>query len=141
MTNEEALNHAKQLLEEENWERRSYGKEYTELCASVLEKQIPKKPHSITFSDVGQVKLLPVGFCPNCRFGVEASMDYCNYCGQKLDWACYITAQTTAKYVKPDELQMIQDILNNYNYNPLLESIKATILNLCDPVSKEEEKK
>lgn len=54
---------------------------------------------------------------------------------------CYITAQTTAKYVKPDELQMIQDILNNYNYNPLLESINATILNLCDPVSKEEEKK
>lgn len=87
MTNEEALNHAKQLLEEENWERRSYGKEYTELCAKALEKQIPKKAVDI-FSygiDEGAFKF---GHCPTCGFGIayESAHNFCPKCGQKLDW-------------------------------------------------------
>lgn len=84
MTNEEAKQHIEhqEVLDQEI----DIDSLALDMAVVALEKQIPKKPHSITFSDVGQVELLPVGFCPNCRFGVEAGMNYCNYCGQALDW-------------------------------------------------------
>jgi len=27
-----------------------------------------------------------IGRCPRCGNGVNAAMDYCDHCGQKLDW-------------------------------------------------------
>lgn len=87
MTNEEALNHAKQLLEEENWERRSYGKEYTELCAAALKKQVAMRPKCCVKEDFVVAGFCTIrGKCPECNSHVNNEMNFCDECGQKLDW-------------------------------------------------------
>lgn len=62
---------------------------YAELAVDALEKQIPKKPHSIGKYGYG---------CPNCdkvlgydaddRYVYEIILpNYCEHCGQALDWS------------------------------------------------------
>lgn len=88
MSFEEALNHAEQLLEEENWERRSYGKAYTELCAAALRKQIAMQPKCCVKEDfVVEGFYAVTGICPECNCLVNDEMSYCDECGQKLDWS------------------------------------------------------
>ena len=53
------------------------------VCA--LEKQIPKKP-------IGDLHSVPHYRCPNCNSTVKLFFDspvfdYCEYCGQCLDWS------------------------------------------------------
>lgn len=51
-------------------------------CVDSLKKQMPKKP-----LNMGQFMWdYPLGNCPSCEEGVNGGMDYCDRCGQKLDW-------------------------------------------------------
>ena len=57
-----------------------------ELIINALEKQIAKKPRSVTSVEDGMyVK------CPTCKLTTVlyygCIMDYCKNCGQKLDWS------------------------------------------------------
>ena len=79
MTAEEALS----LLNDMEFDKNYQGvQEYTEMllvCKEALEKQIPKKV----------IKLA----CPSCnriflfRYGEKRKGDYCDNCGQALDWS------------------------------------------------------
>jgi hypothetical protein len=57
--------------------------DYYDLAINAMEKQIPKKPFINDYS---------LTCCPNCH-GIEVlagcesiQLNYCNQCGQKLDW-------------------------------------------------------
>lgn len=79
MTNEEALS----LLNDMEFDKNYQGvQEYTEMlivCKEALEKQIPKKVTKLA--------------CPSCnriflfRHGEKRKGDYCDNCGQALDWS------------------------------------------------------
>ena len=66
---------------------RMYGGRYEDFLAVVipaLEKQIPKKPaYRLTRSHY------KVHDCPNCgqHFGFRNDVNYCENCGQKIDWS------------------------------------------------------
>lgn len=84
---EEALNHAKQALKEENWERRSYAAAYTERCVSALKKQIAMQPKCCVKEELVVEGFYAVtGMCPECNCLVNDELSYCDECGQKLDW-------------------------------------------------------
>lgn len=51
------------------------------MAIKALEKQVPKKP-----TDAGKFADLYVGLCSVCNEGVNSQMNYCDKCGQKLDW-------------------------------------------------------
>lgn len=57
------------------WNKRVYPKEVQE----AIEKQNPKKPKK----DIVHYR------CPNCdaMLNTYETCEYCNYCGQKLDWS------------------------------------------------------
>ena len=60
-----------------------------DLIASIVEKEIPKKPESESESFVGEdnVKItVTVFFCPNCRDRIGHRDNYCLKCGQRIDW-------------------------------------------------------
>ena len=60
-----------------------------DLIASIVEKEIPKKPESESESFVGEdnVKItVTVFFCPNCRDRIGHRDNYCTNCGQRIDW-------------------------------------------------------
>ena len=60
-----------------------------DLIASIVEKEIPKKPESESESFVGEdnVKItVTVFFCKNCGGRIGHLDTYCNNCGQRIDW-------------------------------------------------------
>ena len=57
-----------------------------------LEKQIPKKVDNLSemYMDFGISKKIKVGAygdCPICHNSLFSIVDYCNKCGQRLDWS------------------------------------------------------
>ena len=62
-----------------------------EECRAAVEKQIAKKPEPIDYKKyMDSVKnakfLIGAYWCPNCN-RIVRSGDYCDDCGQKLDWS------------------------------------------------------
>lgn len=47
-----------------------------------LEKQIPKKP-----IDVRILADLHIALCPICNEGINSQMNFCDKCGNKIDWS------------------------------------------------------
>ena len=61
-----------------------------DLIASIVEKEIPKKPESESEYFVGEdnVKItVTVFFCKNCGGRIGHLDTYCNNCGQRIDWS------------------------------------------------------
>lgn len=54
-------------------------KELMNITVDALEKQIPKKPHQEEF-ELGE-------YCPNCEYIFDGFPNYCEYCGQRIDWS------------------------------------------------------
>ena len=54
------------------------------MAIKALEKQIPKKAKQKLYLESDDMY---VGQCPNCNFGMNSEMNYCDYCGQRLDWS------------------------------------------------------
>ena len=50
-----------------------------EMAIQALEKQIPKKPKTIDRYELY--------ICTHCNKFIKLYKDYCEYCGQKLDWS------------------------------------------------------
>lgn len=76
MTESEAINFLK------NNEERNPASRYIrvkQLSISALEKQIPKKPKT---NDNYIIYI-----CPCCNNFIKLCKNYCEYCGQKLDWS------------------------------------------------------
>ena len=60
-----------------------------DLIASIVEKEIPKKPESESEYFVGEdnVKItVTVFFCKNCGGRIGHLDTYCNNCGQRIEW-------------------------------------------------------
>ena len=62
-----------------------------EECRAAVEKQKAKKPEPIDYkkymNSVKNAKFLRGSyFCPNCKHVIKIG-EYCNDCGQKLDWS------------------------------------------------------
>ena len=62
-----------------------------EECRAAVEKQKTKKPTPIDYKKymgvVKNAKFLKGAFwCPNCNHAIRSG-DYCDDCGQKLDWS------------------------------------------------------
>lgn len=60
-----------------------------DLIATIVKKEIPKKPESESEYFVGEdnVKItVTVFFCPNCGDRIGHRDNYCNNCGQRIDW-------------------------------------------------------
>lgn len=60
-----------------------------DLIASIVEKEIPKKPESESesFVDENNVKVtITRFFCQNCGVGIGHLDNYCNNCGQRIEW-------------------------------------------------------
>ena len=60
-----------------------------DLIASIVEKEIPKKPEVESESFVGEdnVKITVTAFfCPNCGVCIGHREKYCNNCGHRIDW-------------------------------------------------------
>ena len=53
-----------------------------EECRAAMEKQRKK----IVKNQYGTSYIWKAGYCPVCGCGVTARWDYCQCCGQKLDW-------------------------------------------------------
>lgn len=86
-----ALEEAQQLRNE-MWELNQICRDYTSLgtveeLKEAKEKQIAKKP--IPKKDVTENRIITY-ICPTCNRDYlgqnEYKLDYCEYCGQKLDW-------------------------------------------------------
>ena len=53
-----------------------------------VEKQIRKKPKDIeTFENPYGIPDEKYGFCPICDMDVREALDWCPYCGNRLDWS------------------------------------------------------
>jgi len=87
MTPEKALNIALETLEKFEFVPEAYDNQYTKLCATALEKQMPKKAVDI-FSYSIDEGVFKFGRCPICGFGIayDSTHNFCPNCGQKLDW-------------------------------------------------------
>lgn len=60
-----------------------------DLIASIVKKEIPKKPESESEYFVGEnnIKItVTVFFCPNCGGRIGHLDTYCNNCGQRIEW-------------------------------------------------------
>jgi len=55
-----------------------------EIAESAINKQlIPREPSDLLITDI------VVSVCPICEEDVNAAMNFCQYCGQALDWENY----------------------------------------------------
>lgn len=72
---------------EEHMRYRAIGT--VEDCREVMERQIAKKVNNRTLlRDLNGDPYSVRGDCPNCgNIGLLSNTDYCNACGQKLDWS------------------------------------------------------
>ena len=80
---EEAINIIDIAIAEVEW---CYPLEYAEafeIAKNALEKQIGKKPRSVT---VNELNIRDMGLCPTCKMLLTTDMQYCDSCGQKIDW-------------------------------------------------------
>jgi hypothetical protein len=58
------------------------------IAIQALEKQIPKKPIEIRERRNFNFEVyLKDGYCPLCKNEVNNAYNYCNKCGQALDWS------------------------------------------------------
>ena len=86
----------KQILRDLDEAEEIEGKKYfgyMNLCVPIrsymkaldaVKRRIHKKPESVeVFID----DVLFLGICPECKSGVTSDMNYCNKCGQALDWS------------------------------------------------------
>lgn len=83
MTTEEAINIIDIAIAEVEW---CYPLEYAEafeVAKEALEKQIGKRPRSISLS--GDID--GIASCARCKTLVTTDMLYCDMCGQKIDWS------------------------------------------------------
>ena len=83
MTESEAIKEIETSIElakmcTQNFERTKEIEPYT-MAIKVLEKQIPKKPKT---NDNYIIYI-----CPCCNNLIKLCKNYCEYCGQKLDWS------------------------------------------------------
>ena len=85
MTEQQAI---KILKEEKSWESDDRKINAFIMGIEALEKQIPKKPINQKYSFFPHSNLLKskYGECPICNT-VQADDEYCQHCGQKLDWS------------------------------------------------------
>lgn len=96
MTNEEAIRRIKEHIEIHS--RKEKGRcplitEALHMAISALEYRIPKKPSMIKANE--DVKIgagiwkagVPIYKCSRCNSFISRSSDYCNKCGQALDWS------------------------------------------------------
>lgn len=87
MTVEEAINRLKKLITGALLNVSvEYAKNYEEAIQqgiSALEKQVAKKPRMKQQTKYQWLH----GNCPECICGVTSRWDYCQGCGQKLDWS------------------------------------------------------
>ena len=84
MTNAEAKETIKTAIAEVEW---NYPMDYTiafETAIEALEKQIPKKP---IYTNEGTVTRCPVCEAIHLRCISSVEVDYCERCGQALDWS------------------------------------------------------
>lgn len=71
------------------YSKKRYGRDIA-LIASIVEKEIPKKPY---FESDGYADGYPVydtWICPRCGHDYEVDsdkFDYCPKCGQRIDWS------------------------------------------------------
>lgn len=68
------------------------GLEVRQEAIKALEKQIPKKVTNlkefyINFGNEQKLKVGGYGDCPICNNSLCSIVDYCNKCGQRLDWS------------------------------------------------------
>ena len=59
------------------------GDELCKVAIEALKKQMPKKPKDSLYLESDDMY---VGKCPNCGYGMNSEMNYCDYCGQALRW-------------------------------------------------------
>lgn len=88
MTNEEALNVARQSLAAFEFVPEAYDNAYTEACAAALEKQIPKKPKRIEHWTMCPVCFEKYGFTYDILVGmtgIRSGACFCLDCGQRID--------------------------------------------------------
>ena len=57
--------------------------ECAEMAIEALEKQIPKKPTH----QYARLGIIVEGCCNSCEASVLPHMNFCNECGQRLDWS------------------------------------------------------
>ena len=79
MTESEAIELIEKDLKLHSKDLRSKYKNGLRMAIQALEKQIPKKPKT----DDRYV----MHICPWCNDFVKVSHNYCQNCGQKLDWS------------------------------------------------------
>ena len=84
MTNAEAKETIKTAIAEVEW---NYPMDYTiafETAIEALEKQIPKKP---IYTNEGTVTRCPICKAIHIRCMSSVEVDYCERCGQAIDWS------------------------------------------------------
>ena len=84
MTNKEAIETIKIAMAEVEW---NYPMDYAvafETAIEALEKQIPKKP---LYTNKGTVTRCPVCEAIHLRCISSVEVDYCERCGQAIDWS------------------------------------------------------
>ena len=79
MTESEALIELKLAYEAKGTGYGCISKDTLEMAIKALEKQIPKKPK------IDNRYIMYI--CPYCNDFVKVSHNYCQNCGQKLDWS------------------------------------------------------
>lgn len=68
--------------------KESVAAEHCNIAIEALEKQLPEKVDAKEdFKGFNGNLICYKGFCPSCGYVVDSSKtNYCNACGQKLDW-------------------------------------------------------
>ncbi|HZK28219.1 MAG TPA: hypothetical protein VFD00_11855, partial [Thermoclostridium sp.] len=99
MNNQDAIKRLKNIVE--YWTCRPTEIEAAKLAISALEKQIPKKPLDIKMLFVPHSTLIKsvYGKCPICDT-VQADDEYCQHCGQALDWGIRMNKQEIEKAIE-----------------------------------------
>lgn len=94
MTNEEAIEQLKINIGKEPLSISGSATRMAEyfkalaIASEALEKQIRKKPKDIeTFENPYGIPDKKYGFCPICDMDVNEALDWCPYCGNRLDWS------------------------------------------------------
>lgn len=61
--------------------------EALDIAIEVIKRQMPKRPLAIREKhDFQGNVILKDGYCPKCKKELSNAYQYCNNCGQKLDW-------------------------------------------------------
>lgn len=83
---QEALDRIKsQRVKVNSWEYRAFADKNSDLdtLQELVDKATPKKPTNQYPIDLG---LGNYGDCRICNYGVNYQQNYCDNCGQKIDW-------------------------------------------------------